>query len=127
MPEAVCIVCGEEKRSPWKICKSCGFDPNSSPDALVKSVYLSTGRYEDRADKDIYKDHLLKFSEDIKSGISVYYEECDILRLTKQMDSVISITWHALSIVVLKFFARFFAKLIAITFTLYLIVYLFMI
>lgn len=94
MPEAVCIACGEGKSSPWKVCKSCRFDPNTSSDALVKSVYLSTGRYSDQIRKDKYRNELSKISEDIRSGISINYEESDIIRLNNQMSDVKAVKWY---------------------------------
>lgn len=107
MQEAVCIVCGEGKSSPWKVCKSCRFDPKSSPDALVKSVYLSTGRYDDQMHKNIYRNDLSKISKEIRSGFSIYYEDSDIIRLKNQMNAVNIVKWYMPWISVAKLLAKY--------------------
>lgn len=107
MPEAVCIVCGEGKSSPWKVCKACKFDPKARSDALIKSVYLSTGRYDNQICKDEYRNELSRISEDIKSGFTISYDESDIVRLNNQMNTVNNVKWYYPWIVVVEFLIKF--------------------
>jgi hypothetical protein len=122
MPEAVCIVCGEGKSSPWKVCKSCRFDPKTSSDALVKSVYLSTGRYDDQTCKDKYRNELSRISEDIRSGFPIIYEKSDVIRLNDQMNSVNTVKWYSPWIVVAEFFTKFSIKIFIALFIIFSII-----
>jgi hypothetical protein len=70
-------------------------------ETLVKSVYLSTGRYEDGNDQIRYETELLQVAEAIKNGENVGYEEGDLARLRKEKSLVEQFSpWRA----VLRFF-----------------------
>jgi hypothetical protein len=98
---AICIRCGNEKREPWWKCRRCGLDPMKDEETLVKSVYLSTGRYEDGNDQIRYETELLQVAEAIKNGENVGYEEGDLARLRKEKSLVEQFSpWRA----VLRFF-----------------------
>lgn len=111
MPEAVCIVCGGGKSSPWEVCSSCKFDPRSSSESLVKSVYLSTGRFEEMDRKDNYRNELSNISIKIRSGELLEYETHDIMRLRDQLKFVNRIQWYEPWVAVLEFLVKYFLKI----------------
>lgn len=74
MGQSICIQCGDEKDAPWKICKTCSFDPRSTSEHLVKSVYLSVGRFDDVEMQLAYKQDLKRFALLIKSGNAVDFD-----------------------------------------------------
>lgn len=84
----ICIRCGEEKKQPWQKCPRCGFDPSTDEAGLVKSVYLSTGRYEDPDDQSRYEIELRRIAEAIKNGRNVEYDAAELERLRQQEQAV---------------------------------------
>lgn len=98
---AICIRCGEQKRMPWQRCSNCGFDPAKSEDSLVKSVYLSTGRFNEQSKKEQYIEDLLKCSRDIKDGGSIEYDPRELFRLRAQKEALngipISEAWRSVA------------------------------
>lgn len=110
MPEAVCISCGESKSHPWDVCNSCKFSPGDNLQLLVKSAYLSVGRYEDRRDQDIYRIDLLKIGQGIKSGSDTYFNKSDIDRLTHQLIMVKGVKWYQPWICVGEYFVKYTIK-----------------
>jgi len=87
MELSLCIRCGAKKRAPWRKCKSCGHDPSKERGDLVKSVYLSTGRFEDEDDQADYVHELNRIADRLKLGIEPAYdaEELDRLSMQKKM------------------------------------------
>ncbi len=89
---AICIRCGEPKRAPYEQCGHCEFDPSQNEDDLVKSVYLSLGRYEDDADIRRYEGELVLMGRALREGdklIDYDPEELSRLRAQKQLlDSI---------------------------------------
>jgi len=54
----------------------------------VKSVYLSSGRFDSESEKKNYDEKLNEYSERLRSGLSIEYDEDDIVRLHKQLAEV---------------------------------------
>lgn len=92
MASAICIKCGTEKTAPWKKCQNCRFDPSKNEDDLVKSVYLSSGRYEDQEKQKKYMHELDNIGELIKNGQSPSFDSDDLERLREQKHDVESIS-----------------------------------
>ena len=120
MPEAVCIVCGEGKSSPWEVCEVCKFDPKRSQDSLVKSVYLSTGRYDDECSKKIYRNYLNEIAMDIKGRNVIQFHEPDIDRLKRQMNMIKDVKWYYPWISVGEYIVKYSLK----SFIIFLIIFL---
>lgn len=95
MPEAICLRCGFEKDAAWARCSRCSFDPTTKSDDLVKSVYLSVGRFDADDEKKLYRKALTDMSRDIEDGKSIRYDKTEILRLTKQKSMMEKIPWFA--------------------------------
>ena len=85
MTDAVCLRCGASKRMPQRRCSGCGWDPTEDPDtdALVKSVYLSIGRFEKVEDQEAYRKILETTGEAIRSGEHPGFDEAEIERLRR--------------------------------------------
>jgi hypothetical protein len=88
---SICIKCGDEKREPWMRCPSCKFDPRTNPDDLVKSVYLSTSRFEEE-EGGRYREELRQLARTIKAGECVKYDDSELKRLQKQKEMVDSVS-----------------------------------
>ena len=81
--KAICIKCGSAKTKPWHKCRKCGLVP--SGDNLIKSVYCSTGRFDDDDDRsEAYIDQLLKMQKALRQGESIEYDQADLERLKEQ-------------------------------------------
>lgn len=104
MVRAVCISCGNSKASPWKNCRACGFDPMGDEMALVKSVYLSEGRYECDDDKTRYRQELEKLSSEIQNGRQIQYDPEELKRLLDQKQLVESVRRRDLLAVLFRTF-----------------------
>ena len=94
MATAICIQCGESKGLPWKRCRRCAFDPTTSKDALVRSVYFSTGRFDDEEDAARYERVLDDHARTIRGGGSVEVDSIEYARLAKQQDAVQTVGWR---------------------------------
>lgn len=79
---AICLKCGEEKNFPWENCSSCNFIPSGSD--LIKSVYLSQGRFDDEKMQNEYKEELKKYSLQIKKNVKIRYDKNELKRLGKE-------------------------------------------
>jgi len=88
MELSICINCGEKKPAPWKSCKACGHDPRIQEEDLVKSVYLSTGRFEDGNEKADYVSVLQALAQTLKEGKQVTYDQDDMDRLSRQRAAI---------------------------------------
>ena len=84
MAQAICISCGRPKPLPWKICRSCRFDPTKDDTSLAKSVYLSTGRFSENDEKEQYARQLDDLGQRIANGESIEYEHGELNRLRAQ-------------------------------------------
>jgi hypothetical protein len=92
---AVCIACGANKEDAWEPCDQCGLNPESDEGSLIKSVYLSVGRYEDEDDRERYATELLEIANRIRKGDVIEYLPTELARLSEQKKFVDSVTgWH---------------------------------
>ena len=80
----ICLQCGAEKLDALRVCRQCGFDPQSSEDACAKSLYLSTERYSDPEKQRPYWDELSRFAERIERGETVAFEPPELVRMAEQ-------------------------------------------
>lgn len=107
MTNAICISCGARKIAPYEKCCHCGLDPSKDDTLLVKSVYLSTGRYvsgdetEEEADQQKrYSKELDRFGQMLENGQPIEYDDEEMARLQKNLDLMRSISrprvWGAL-------------------------------
>ncbi|TWT34729.1 hypothetical protein [Blastopirellula retiformator] len=85
---AICIKCGAKKSFPYNKCGECAFDPQLAREDLVKSVCLSSGRYGSQFEKEKYDDELNSYSAQLRSGLSVEYDQEEIERLDMQLTEV---------------------------------------
>lgn len=86
---AVCVRCGSEKGAPWKICSSCGFRPEEDSDAMIKSVYLSAGRFEGRTEEQkVWQAELSRLVGERDLVSSYSYDEGEVERLERQMRDI---------------------------------------
>jgi len=82
---AICIQCGETKKAAYQKCNACGFDPAQREEDLVKSVYLSVGRYEDEEDRQRYLEELRLMGRTLREGDEmIEYDPLELNRLEKQ-------------------------------------------
>ena len=88
---SVCMSCGHEKKAPYKKCPSCGFDPAKDEADMVKSVYLSLGRYDNEDEQERYCQELQCISAALARGEQISYEEEELKRLKAQKKEVESV------------------------------------
>ncbi len=98
----ICMKCGGEKTNPWQECVQCKFCPAPMSDDLVKSVYLSVGRFETFEEREKYKGDLKELGGQLSRGQSILFDEAEIDRLTEQMKLVEQTKVHDLVVVILK-------------------------
>jgi hypothetical protein len=101
MATALCLRCGHNKPAPRKKCKRCGFDPTiGNDDALVRSVYLSVGRFTEAAETERYAVELDQIRADIEGGKQPTFDNTELARLRAQMSAFkevpLSAVWGAL-------------------------------
>jgi hypothetical protein len=104
MSDAVCIRCGNRKRAPWRRCRRCGLDPTGDPEALVRSVYLSTGRFDAPDAKRSWSAALDAIADGIEAGSAPDFDEAELRRLRAQRDAVRSVAPSAVWGAVLRLF-----------------------
>lgn len=92
MADAICLRCGAPKKQAWHRCRRCRFDPKGDRDALVKSVYLSVGRYEDDARRDAYRVELDQVRRELEAGTPPVYDDQELARLEAQRRLTESVT-----------------------------------
>lgn len=80
---AVCINCGKGKAAPFDKCRACGFLPRLEDD-LVKSIYLSTGRYDTPEEQISYLSELEQASRALMAGYSVRFVPEELVRLRQK-------------------------------------------
>jgi predicted ATP-dependent serine protease len=78
---AVCLKCGKSKDAPNKRCSECGFKP-ADDDSMAKSVYLSLGRFDTRAEQSTYEYKLREIA----------FDQVDMDRLRRQKIEVDSVS-----------------------------------
>ncbi len=104
MPVAICLECGSAKNAPWKTCEDCGLNPNNDPDALVRSVYLSVGRFDSSDDRKAYEDELAVFAACLRRGEEVTFDANEVARLREQRAEVESVSTSDLIGTLFRFF-----------------------
>ena len=87
---AVCLRCGTTKKVPYAQCDDCGFQPTDD-DSLIKSVYLSLGRYDTPADQSKYDYELKRLASELSSGQEIEFDGEDLARLRRQKIEVDSV------------------------------------
>ncbi|WBQ17838.1 hypothetical protein [Sphingobium yanoikuyae] len=112
MAKAVCVKCGALKRAAWQKCPNCSFDPKSDEKSLIKSVYLSAGRFSD-GENPQYESELDIISVKIRNGVSINYDQECMERLRRESKMVRSVPWYAPWIVVLKIIGPLISIIIA--------------
>lgn len=80
---AICLRCGEPKDVPYGRCSECGYQPTAD-DSLVKSVYLSLGRYDTPGEQLKYEHELMELANQIRERKEIAFDSDDMLRLHKQ-------------------------------------------
>jgi hypothetical protein len=83
---AICIRCGASKEAPYARCNACGFEPRDDSD-LVKSVYLSAGRFDPSKSPESYQAELQTLANTLSSGGAVEYTPSELIRLESQLRS----------------------------------------
>ena len=104
METAICIRCGAKKKRPYHKCRSCGLDPKDDEAALVKSVYLSTGRCDDPDEAARYVEELQQHAAALRAGQEVEYDEHELRRLRRQKHLVESVPMSAVLATLFRFF-----------------------
>ena len=101
---AICISCGNQKKSAFAVCRECQFDPAQNEDSLLKSVYLSEGRFEDELKRENYRDELNLIARAIREGgEDVDFDKNELERLRVQKESVGSVTNQMLAGALFRF------------------------
>jgi len=123
MLQAICVRCGSPKGQPWVKCDHCTLDPSSDDEALVRSVYLSTGRFQTREQQHAWSKELETISSAIRNGDQPAFDEAELRRLRRQKRSVDTVptaaVWGAFARFLLPgviFMLALFALAIAIRF-----------
>lgn len=85
---AICVRCGQAKGLPWETCSRCGLNPELDEETLVRSVYLSTGRYDDERRQRRYREELKGYAARIERGEAIEYDPAEMQRLREQKAAV---------------------------------------
>jgi hypothetical protein len=116
MSKCICISCGAQKRAPYARCRCCGLDPSTDEASLVKSVYLSTGRFvtgsetdEEEERKAQYAAELDDLARALRSGKQVNYDPDELARLSAQYRLMKSVPRRAIWGAVFRTFLPAFA------------------
>ncbi len=104
MTDAVCIRCGSRKRTPWRRCRRCGLDPSGDPETLVRSVYLSTARFEAPDERRAWAATLDAVAARIEAGTPPEFGDGELRRLRAQRDAVRRVPASAVWRAVLRLF-----------------------
>lgn len=81
---AICLRCGTGKELPYETCIGCGFQPTDEDESLLKSVYLSLGRYDTPEEQSRYKLELIALAEQIRRGEEIEFDGDGLRRLQMQ-------------------------------------------
>lgn len=102
--KSICLSCGAIKREAWKKCSACSFNPSADADAMVKSVYLSTGRFQEAEDIKAYEKELDVLASKLRNKESIEFDEEELARLSQQRADVLSVPPSAAWKVLFRFF-----------------------
>jgi hypothetical protein len=86
--QSICLCCGNCKEVPYEKCIACGFQPSDEDGSLVKSVYLSLGRYDTPCEQSRYEPILNALAEKIAQGEEIAFDCDDLRRLDEQKETV---------------------------------------
>ena len=98
MSSAFCVRCGSGKDRPWNSCGQCGLDPSSDESLLIRSVYLSLGRYEDPDEQERYRPELERLAGIVRAGGEIAYDPGELARLAEQKAMVESVSTGTLHV-----------------------------
>jgi hypothetical protein len=116
--KALCIRCGTIKSRIWRPCSTCGFDPRrADEESMLRSVYLSTVRFDEPSEQRRYANELDHISDDIRNGRQINFEPEELRRLLVQKRVAESVRTRD----VLWFLARIFAPAVGIIAALWLL------
>jgi hypothetical protein len=115
MANALCLKCGSGKRHPWRACRRCGFKPAPHSEDLVRSVYLSIGRFSDPGEAEAYQKELDEVGERIRRGDAVTFRADELARLREERDALARVPMSAVWGAVFRLFAPVIA-LVALVF-----------
>ena len=104
MAEAICLRCGNQKRAPWEKCNRCGYDPSGDEEALIRSVYLSVGRFAESERKATYRTELDRMGLVLERGEQLMFPEAELVRLRAEKKLFNSIPRSAVWGAVLRLF-----------------------
>jgi hypothetical protein len=104
MAQAICLRCGKQKQAPWEKCNRCGYDPSGDEEALIRSVYLSVGRFTEPERKATYRTELDRMGLALERGEQVIFPDAELTRLRAKKKSFNSIPRSAVWGAVLRLF-----------------------
>lgn len=87
MGTAICIQCGERKKSAFRACPACNFSPRGNPRAMAQSLLLSDRYYDSEKDHRPSKTELAEASRIIMSGGCIDWDEPTIARLIQEQET----------------------------------------
>ena len=88
MADAICVKCGASKPRPFSRCPTCEFDPSGDDESLVRSVYLSAGRFDDERAADAYRRELDSLGAVLRAGKTIAFDPDELMRLRMQKAAV---------------------------------------
>jgi hypothetical protein len=113
MEKIICIRCGAEKDMLMVECDVCQFDPSGDEASEVKTLYLSTLRFEGECDKQRYAIELDDVAKRIKRGETIDYDAAELDRLGELRRAFLAVTPTVLVLTLLWNFAPVIALLAA--------------
>ena len=105
MRRAVCISCGYEKLDPFDECDHCGFNPHGDRLAMAKSSLLSQYYYFKDDDVRVSDAELEFYSDRLKSGGQIDFDQEKIANLLEQQRILETIPPYAPYLALLRIFA----------------------
>jgi hypothetical protein len=88
----ICIRCGAQKDHLVEECDACKFNPFGDEMDEVKSIYLSTLRFEDEKDKEEYAIVLRGTAQRLKEGSQIEFPPDELHRLGELRAAFLSVT-----------------------------------
>lgn len=105
MSTAICLRCGASKRAPYSVCPKCSLDPAGRVEDLVRSVYLSAGRFADDDPRQrTYPAELRTYAKEIAGGREIHFDEAELRRLNAQLQNIRAVPRSAVWMAVIRLF-----------------------
>jgi len=101
---AICLRCGATKELPYETCVGCGFQPTEEDESLLKSVYLSLGRYDTPDEQSRYALELVTLAEQLRRGEEIEFDGDDLRRLQKQKGEVEHLSYAGTTYLLFRIF-----------------------